>query len=67
VDKALGMIVERVRAEEAITNRILGLTSGGVDLLGPPEVIHDMMTAWSEAIQPARPGGAAASESAVAT
>jgi AcrR family transcriptional regulator len=54
VDAALMMIVERVRAEEAITNRILGLPSGGVDLLGPEAVIRDMMVAWNEASQPAR-------------
>jgi AcrR family transcriptional regulator len=63
VDAALAMIVERVRAEEAITNRILGLPSGGVDLLGPEAVIRDMMTAWNEASQPERTVAAAASES----
>ncbi|HLZ76625.1 TetR/AcrR family transcriptional regulator [Phenylobacterium sp.] len=47
VDAALKMIVERVRAEEAITNRILGLPPGNVDLLGPETVIQDMLIDWN--------------------
>jgi AcrR family transcriptional regulator len=66
VDAALSMIVERVRAEEAITNRILGLASGGVDLLGPPEVIRDMLMAWNAASRPARTPAKPASEPASA-
>lgn len=49
VDAALRLIVDRVRAEEAITNRILGLTTGGVDLLGSEAVIRGMLLDWSGA------------------
>jgi AcrR family transcriptional regulator len=53
VEAALRMIVERVRAEEAITNRILGLATGGVDLLGSEAVIREMLLDWSQAGPPA--------------
>lgn len=49
VDAALRLIVDRVRAEEAITNRILGLKSGGVDLLGSEAVIRAMLVDWNAA------------------
>ncbi len=46
-DGAMAMIEERVRAEEAISGRILGLKAGGVDLMGPPGVIRDMLEGWN--------------------
>jgi len=49
VEAGLTMIVERVRAEEAITNRVLGLPTGGVDLLGPEAVLRDMLVGWNAA------------------
>ena len=41
------MIVDRVRAEEAVTNRVLGLKSGGVDMLGSEAVLREMLLDWS--------------------
>ena len=49
IETALRMIVDRVRAEEAITNRILGLKAGGVDLLGCEAVIRAMLLDWNGA------------------
>ena len=49
VDRAAAMIVSRVRAEEAITNRILGLAPGGVDLLGPEPALREMLLGWKAA------------------
>ena len=40
------MIVERVRAEEAVTGRVLGIKSGSVDLLGSEEVVREMLLDW---------------------
>lgn len=45
-EAALMRIVTRVRAEEAIIDRILGLPKGSVQLLGPEELIRDMLVAW---------------------
>src|SRR6185312_14944348 len=36
IDAAMSMIIGRIRAEEAIADRVLGLKAGGVDLFGPP-------------------------------
>jgi AcrR family transcriptional regulator len=52
VDRGVSMIVDRVRAEEAITNRILGLPPGGVDLLGPESGLRAMLLDWNEAGRP---------------
>ena len=49
VDRGLAMIVKRVRAEEAVTNRILGLPAGGVDLLGPESALRSMLLDWNDA------------------
>jgi len=49
VEAALRLIVDRVRAEEAITDRILGLKSGGVDLLGSEALIRAMLLDWNAA------------------
>jgi AcrR family transcriptional regulator len=55
VEAALRLIVDRVRAEEAITNRILGLKAGGVDLLGSEAVIRAMLLDWNAADRSAGP------------
>ena len=56
VEAALRLIVDRVRAEEAITNRILGLKTGGVDLLGSEAVIRAMLLDWNRATPSPGPG-----------
>jgi AcrR family transcriptional regulator len=55
VEAALRMIVERVRAEEAITDRILGLAPGGVDLLGSEANLRGMLVDWNAASRPSDP------------
>jgi hypothetical protein len=42
------MIAERIRAEEHIANRVLGLTAGSVDLLGAEDALRDMIQAWRQ-------------------
>ncbi|MGZ6037322.1 MAG: TetR/AcrR family transcriptional regulator [Phenylobacterium sp.] len=64
VETGLQMIVERVRAEEAITNRILGLPPGSVDLLGPEAAIRDMLVDWNAAGRPGEPTGSKAGAAA---
>jgi AcrR family transcriptional regulator len=54
VEAGLAMIVDRVSAEEAITNRILGLRAGGVDLMGPKDGLRAMMVDWNAAGQAAQ-------------
>jgi AcrR family transcriptional regulator len=49
VEAGLAMIVERVRAEEAVINRLLGLQPGAVDLMGPPSALREMMFDWNQA------------------
>jgi AcrR family transcriptional regulator len=49
VEAAVSMIVSRVRAEEAVTNRILGLSAGGVDLLGAESALREMLLDWNAA------------------
>jgi AcrR family transcriptional regulator len=49
VEAAMAMIDDRVRAEEAIVSRLLGLKAGAVDLLGPPGVIRQMLVDWKDA------------------
>jgi AcrR family transcriptional regulator len=46
-DAATRMIVRRVRAEEALFDRILGLTPGGVDLLGSEADLREMLERWA--------------------
>jgi AcrR family transcriptional regulator len=46
LEAGLRMIIERVRAEEHIAGRILGLKSGRVDLLGSEDALREMMGAW---------------------
>ncbi len=49
VEGAIAMIVERVRAEEAIVDRILGLPPGSVQLLGAEDEVRAMLRAWNAA------------------
>jgi AcrR family transcriptional regulator len=49
VEAGLSMIVDRVQAEEQIINRLLGLKSGGVDLMGPHGVLREMLVDWNRA------------------
>lgn len=49
VEEAIGLIVERVRAEEAIVDRILGLPPGSVQLLGAETEVRAMLRAWNAA------------------
>jgi AcrR family transcriptional regulator len=52
VDAAMAMIEGRVRAEEAVAARLLGVQLGAVDLLGPPGVVLDMLVGWQAAGEP---------------
>ena len=45
-DAALAMIVRRVRAEETIIDRILGLPPGSVQLIGSVDELSALMLAW---------------------
>ena len=49
VDAGMALIEARVRAEEAIADRVLGLKAGGVDLFGPPGVVREMLVDWQTA------------------
>ena len=49
VDAGMAMIEGRVRAEEGIACRLLGLKAGAVDLLGPPAAIRRMLVDWNAA------------------
>jgi len=51
---AVAMIARRVRAEEAIIDRILGLPVGSVKVIGWANELKDIIAAWREAA----PGGA---------
>lgn len=46
-DAATRMIVRRVRAEEALFDRMLGLANGGVDLMGPEAAMREMLVGWN--------------------
>jgi len=47
-DAALAMVVRRVRAEEALVDRILGLPPGSVKLIGAERELAVMMRTWGE-------------------
>lgn len=49
VEAGLAMIVKRVRAEEAIADRLLGLKAGRVDLMGPEDALRAMLVQWNAA------------------
>jgi AcrR family transcriptional regulator len=51
VEAGLDLIVHRVRAEEAITGRILGLPAGAVELLGSLDELRAIFVAWRAAAQ----------------
>jgi AcrR family transcriptional regulator len=51
-DAAMAMIADRVRAEEVIAARLLGLRPGAVDLLGPDGVVRAMLLDWKAAGEP---------------
>lgn len=46
VEAAVAMLADRVRAEEAIIDRILGLRPGGVRLIASTDELREMMLAW---------------------
>jgi len=48
VEAAVRMIVERVRAEEEIARRVLGVKSGAIDMLGAEDVLRDMLLDWNQ-------------------
>jgi AcrR family transcriptional regulator len=54
IDAGMAMIEARVRAEEAIADRVLGLKDRGVDLMGPPEVVRAMLVDWQAGGRPAK-------------
>lgn len=56
LDGAVTRIVERVRAEEAIMDRVLGLPAGGVEVLGSPDELRGLLQAWANAPRPISPG-----------
>ncbi len=49
VEAGLSLMLNRVRAEEAIIDRILGLKPGSVDLIGSVEDLRAMIVAWNQA------------------
>jgi AcrR family transcriptional regulator len=49
VDGALEILVKRLRAEEAMIDRILCLPPGSIDLAGPPEYLRAIIEAWRDA------------------
>jgi AcrR family transcriptional regulator len=59
VDRAVELIMQRVRAEEAIIERLLGLPGGSIDLAGSPDVIREMMNLWNAPLAAEGPLGAA--------
>jgi AcrR family transcriptional regulator len=55
VDRATAMIMDRVRAEEAMVDRLLGLPPGSVDLAGSEAFIRSLIVAWGETPPPTEP------------
>lgn len=49
IDRATAIMMERIHAEEAMINRLLGLPPGRVDLAGSETFIRALIVAWSEA------------------
>ncbi len=49
VDGAVGLLMQRVRAEEAVIERLLGLRRGSIDLAGSPDTVREMLVLWAEA------------------
>jgi hypothetical protein len=46
VDAATELLMRRLRAEEAMIDRILGLPPGSIQLAGPDDFIRAMIVAW---------------------
>lgn len=51
IEAGLAMLVRRIRAEEAITGRILGLPAGGVELMGSPGELRAIVAGWRTAAE----------------
>lgn len=51
-ERAMRMIMARIRAEEATIDRLLGLKRGGVDLAGSEIFIRSLIIAWRAAPAP---------------
>jgi AcrR family transcriptional regulator len=49
VEAGLTLMLNRVRAEEAIIDRILGLKPGSVEVIGSVEDLRAMVVAWNQA------------------
>ena len=48
VDRATAMIVGRVRAEEALVDRVLGLPPGSIQLAGSEAYLRSLIEAWED-------------------
>jgi AcrR family transcriptional regulator len=48
VEAGLSLMLDRIRAEEAIIGRILGLSPGAIDLMGPVDALRAMIVAWNQ-------------------
>ena len=46
VAAATKMIVDRIRAEEAMVDRMLGLPPGSIEIVGSEDYIHDLIVGW---------------------
>ena len=46
VARATQMIVRRIRAEEAMVDRVLGLAPGSIEILGSEDYIRALITGW---------------------
>jgi len=46
IDESVTMITRRLRAEERIADRLLGLPAGSINLIGSPDVLRAMLVAW---------------------
>jgi AcrR family transcriptional regulator len=46
IDEAVRLILHRVRAEESIIDRILGLPAGSVELMGSVDELRTLIIAW---------------------
>jgi hypothetical protein len=55
IDRATAMIMGRVRAEEAMVDRLLGLQPGSIDLAGSEAFIRSLIIAWGETPSLAEP------------
>jgi AcrR family transcriptional regulator len=54
LDAGAAMLIERLRAEEAMIDRVLGLAPGSIQLIGSADYLRAIMAAWVAA--PARDG-----------